>query len=127
MSFQINLDDLCPLVHPYNWLLYRVPLRRVDDDHYVYFGNGLSRIYTAESLPDCIKHKLTMVLASPNTSLYKDSDRAFGVHTLMNNCASPEMHDIGWRASDTFFVVVITRQELDSLVGEVLAKETNDF
>jgi hypothetical protein len=123
MFSQINLDDLYPLVHPHNWLLYRVPLRRIDDDHYVYFGNGLSRIYTTESLPDCIKHKLTMVLASPDVLLYRDGDRSFGVHALMNNCGSPHMHDIGWRASDTFFVVVISREDLDSLVGEALDRE----
>lgn len=123
MSIQINPDDLCPLVHPYNWSLYRVPLKRIDDDHYVYFGNGLSRIYTTETLPDCIKHKLTMILASNDVLLYRDDDRHFGVFTLMNNCGSPEMMDIGWRATDTYFVVVITREELDSLVGEVLDKE----
>jgi hypothetical protein len=64
-----------------------------------------------------------MVLASADVRLYKDGDRAFGVHSLMQNCGSPEMHDIGWRASDTFFVVVISREDLDSLVGEVLGKE----
>jgi hypothetical protein len=123
MPSKINLDDLCPLVHPYNWSLYRVPLRRVDEKHYVYFGNGTSRIYTADTLPDCIKHKLTMILASSTALLYDEEDRSFGVHTLMNNQGLSEMHDIGWRASDTFFVVVITREELDSLVGEVINKE----
>lgn len=127
MSSQINLDDLYPLVHPHNWLLYRVPLRRIDDDHYVYFGNGLSRIYTAESLPDCIKHKLTMILASPDVLLYREGDRSFGVHALMNNCGSPHMHDIGWRASDTFFVVVISREDLDSLVGEAIDREEEQW
>jgi hypothetical protein len=41
----------------------------------------------------------------------------------MNNQGLSEMHDIGWRASDTFFVVVVTREELDSLMGEVINKE----
>jgi len=67
-----------------------------------------------------------MILASSDVRLYKDDDRSFGVHALMANCGSPEMHDIGWRASDTFFVVVITREDLDSLVGEVLDKEEQE-
>jgi len=33
------------------------------------------------------------------------------------------MNDIGWRSSDTFFVVVISSEDLDSLIGEVLVKE----
>jgi hypothetical protein len=64
-----------------------------------------------------------MVLASPDVLMHREGDRSFGVYALMNNCGSPHMHDIGWRASDTFFVVVITREELNSLVGEVLYKE----
>jgi hypothetical protein len=41
----------------------------------------------------------------------------------MQNNSAPHMNDIGWRASDTFFVVVISSEDLDSLIGEVLVKE----
>jgi hypothetical protein len=41
----------------------------------------------------------------------------------MQNNSAAHMNDIGWRASDTFFVVVITSDELDSLIGESLYKE----
>lgn len=117
----IQIRDLVPLVHPYNWSLYRVPLRKVNDDYYVYLGNGIVRIFTPDTLPDCIKGKMAMILALPNTNLYKDHDRSFGVSELMNNYPS-DLLEIGWRGSDTFFVVVIERQELDSMVGEVLIK-----
>ena len=119
----IEIKDLCPLVHPYNWSLYRVPLRRIGDDHTVFLGNGKTRIYTAGSLPDCIKFKLTMVLASPDIALHDESKRDFGVHSLMINNSAAHMNDIGWRASDTYFVVVIESEDLDSLIGEVLHKE----
>jgi len=119
----IEIKDLCPLVHPYNWSLYRVPLRRIGDDHTVFLGNGKTRIYTAESLPDCIKFKLTMVLASPDVALHDESKRDFGVHSLMINNSAAHMNDIGWRSSDTFFVVVVEGKDLDSLIGEVLHKE----
>ena len=119
----IDYNNLCPLVHQYNWLLYRVPLMRVGDDHTVFLGNGKIRIYTPETLPDCIKHKLTMVLASPDVELWDESADWFGVHAVMQNNSAPHMNDIGWRASDSFFVVVISSEDLDSLVGEVLNKE----
>jgi hypothetical protein len=118
----IQIRDLVPLVHPYNWSLYRVPLRKVNDDYYVYLGNGVVRIFTSDTLPDCIKGKMTMILASSSVNLYRDHDRSFGVCELMNNYPS-EALETGWRGSDTFFVVVIERQELDSMVGEVLHKE----
>lgn len=110
-------------MHQYNWLLYRVPLRRIGDDHIIYLGNGRSRIYTAETLPDCIKHKLTMVLASPDVALHDERSMTWGVHKLMINNSAWHMNDIGWRSSDTYFVVVISSEDLDSLVGEVLHKE----
>ena len=122
MPIQIE-SQLSPLVHPYNWSLYRVPLRRIGDDHTVYLGNGKCRIYTTETLPDCIKCKLTMILASPDVALHDESRRDFGVHSLMQNNSAAHMNDIGWRASDTYFVVVIESEDLDSLVGEVLHKE----
>jgi len=122
MPIQIE-SQLCPLVHQYNWCLYRVPLRRLGDDHTVFLGNGKTRIYTAESLPDCIKFKLTMVLASPDVALHDETKRDFGIHHLMINNSAAHMNDIGWRASDTYFVVVIESEDLDSLIGEVLHKE----
>ena len=118
----IQISDLVPLVHPYNWSLYRVPLRKVNDDYYVYLGNGIVRIFTSDTLPDCIKGKMAMILASSSVNLYRDHDRSFGVCELMNNYPSDAL-DTGWRGSDTFFVVVIERQDLDSMVGEVLTKE----
>jgi hypothetical protein len=122
MPIQIE-SQLCPLVHQYNWSLYRVPLRRIGDDHTVFLGNGKTRIYTAESLPDCIKFKLTMVLASPDVALHDETKRDFGIHHLMINNSAAHMNDIGWRASDTYFVVVIESEDLDSLIGESLHKE----
>lgn len=122
MPIQIE-SQLCPLVHQYNWSLYRVPLRRVGDDHTVYLGNGKCRIYTTETLPDCIKCKLTMILASPDVALHDEFSRGFGVHSLMQNNSAAHMNDIGWRASDTYFVVVIESEDLDSLIGESLYKE----
>jgi hypothetical protein len=116
-------SQLSPLVHQYNWLLYRVPLRRIGDDHTVYLGNGKCRIYTTETLPDCIKCKLTMILASPDVALHDEGSRSFGVHSLMVNNSAHHMNDIGWRASDTFFVVVISSEDVDSLIGESLCKE----
>ena len=123
MSRQIDHTQLCPLVHPYNWSLYRVPLRRLSDEHIVFLGNRQSSIYTSETLPDCIKHKLTMILASPDVALHDESARDFGIHAIMQNNSAPHMNDIGWRSSVTYFVVVISMEDLDSLIGETIYKE----
>jgi hypothetical protein len=41
----------------------------------------------------------------------------------MQNNSAAHMNDIGWRGSDTYFVIVIESEDLDSLIGEVLHKE----
>jgi hypothetical protein len=64
-----------------------------------------------------------MVLASPDVALHDELARDFGVHSLMQNNSAALMNDIGWRASDTYFVVVIESKDLDSLIGESLYKE----
>jgi hypothetical protein len=64
-----------------------------------------------------------MILASPDVQLIDEGSRSFGVHLIMHNNYPPHMNDIGWRSSDTFFVVVISSEDLDSLIGEVLVKE----
>jgi len=122
MHSQINTDHLCPLVHPYDFRLYRIPIRRIGDGHFVYLGGGKSRIYTSETLPDCIKCKMTMILASPDVALHDEHDRSFGMFKLMQNNNAAHMNDIGWRSSDTFFVVVISIEDLSSLDGELLYK-----
>lgn len=124
MHSQINTDHLSPLVHPYDFRFYRIPIRRVGDGHFVYLGGGKSRIYTSETLPDCIKYKLTMILASPNVALHDEHDRSFGMFKLMQNNNAAHMNDIGWRASETFFVVIISSEDLDSLLGEALVKDS---
>jgi hypothetical protein len=64
-----------------------------------------------------------MVLASPNVQFIDEASREFGIHLIMHNNYPPHMNDIGWRSSDTYFVVVIESEDLDSLIGEVLHKE----
>lgn len=123
MHVQINTDHLSPLVHPYDFRFYRVPLRKIGEEHYVYLGGGKLRIYTTETLPDCIKCKLTMILASSDVNLHDEGDRSFGMFKVMQNNGATHMNDIGWRSSETFFVVIVSGGDLESLLGEVLIKD----
>jgi hypothetical protein len=65
---------------------------------------------------------MTMILASPDVALHDERDRSFGMFKLMQNNNAAHMNDIGWRSSDTFFVVVISIEDLNSLYGELLYK-----
>jgi hypothetical protein len=89
-------------------------MSRTDGHYIVYVGDGYVRRYTDDTLPECLRSRLAMILASgddvtPNESLLKME--------LYTNQNSPELDEIGWRASQSYFCMVLTRKELFSLRG----------
>jgi len=49
------LDKLSPIVHQYNWDLYRVPLRKVGNKYTMYVADGFTREFDEHTLPDEVK------------------------------------------------------------------------
>lgn len=108
-------DDLSPIVHPLNWDLVRVPMRRTTDHYVVYVGDGFHRRYDNRTLPDEIKTKLAMILATDGEHCL---DEKLLKLTLYNNRHSPALDEIGWRASESYFCLVLTRPTLAAMKGE---------
>ena len=111
------IGELSPVVHPKNWELIRVPVRKVDDQYIVYVADGFHRIYTDDTLPDVLKSKFAMILASEGGFV---RDARIIRMTLYTNHGSPELDEVGWRASETYFCLVIDRLTLESLKGGTL-------
>ena len=108
------LGHLAPVVHPKNWDLIRVPMLRAVDGHYVVFvGDKSIRRYTDDTLPDALRGKLAMILASPQTWRDDHEIQKLDVYT---NKQSPELDEIGWRVSDSYFCLVVSREILSSLI-----------
>jgi hypothetical protein len=108
------LGHLAPVVHPKNWDLIRVPMLRAVDGHYVVFvGDNTIRRYTDDTLPDVLRGRLAMILASPQT--WRD-DHDVDKLSLYTNNQSPELDEIGWRVSDSYFIFVVSRKILSSLI-----------
>jgi hypothetical protein len=104
-----------PIVHPRNWDLVRVPLHRTSYDYVVYVADGYHRRYDDHTLPDELKTKLAMILATdwdycPDEGLLKLA--------LYTNRHSPALDEIGWRASESYFCLVLTRSTLAAMKGE---------
>ena len=55
------LYNLSPVVHQYNWDLYRVPLRRVGNHYTLYVADGFTREFDENTLPDEIKSKMELI------------------------------------------------------------------
>ncbi len=114
------IGHLSPVVHPRDWDLIRVPLRKIEEHYIVYVGDSLVRHYDENSLPDGLKTKMAMILASPQPNLMHEADRHFQKMTVYNNPMSHEFDTIGWRVSETYFCLVLDRQTLESLKGGTL-------
>ena len=108
-------EDLAPVVHRTNWDLMRVPMRRIEDHFILYVADGYHRRYDKDTLPDEIKTKLAMILASAHTVL---PDHKLHRLDLYHNNQSIELDDIGWRASESYYCMVLTRPTLMKMRGE---------
>ena len=106
---------LSPVVHAKKWGLIRLPVRKLDEQYIVYVADGFHRIYTDDTLPDVLKSKFAMILANGKGADVPDS-KVLRL-TLYTNKDAPELDEIGWRASDTYFCLVVDRLTLESLKG----------
>jgi hypothetical protein len=109
------IGELSPVVHPKRWDLIRLPVRKVNNEYIVYVADGFHRLYTDDTLPDVLKSKFAMILANGSPEYLRDSNILR--LTLYTNTFSPELDEVGWRASDTYFCLVVDRETLESLKG----------
>jgi hypothetical protein len=110
------IGELSPVVHPKKWELIRLPVRKIDEQYIVYVADGFHRIYTDDTLPDVLKSKFAMILASEGR--YMLDSRIIRM-TLYTNTDFPELDEVGWRASETYFCLVVDRPTLESLKGGI--------
>ena len=120
------IGHLSPVVHPKNWDFIRVPLRKVEDRYVVYVADGLVRYYDEETLPDELKSSMAMILAAPQPPLIDETSRQFQKLTIYNNPMPPEFDTIGWRVSETYFCLIVSRETLESLRGGTQNAKAND-
>ena len=75
------LNRLTPMGSQHDERLFRVPMRRIDGDYILFVADFSRRIFTDDTLPDFIKHKVAMILASPTTYIWLDNRAFQGVHS----------------------------------------------
>lgn len=110
------IGELSPVVHPKRWDLIRLPVRKVNNEYIVYVADGFHRIYNDDTLPDVLKSKFAMILASEGRYIL---DSRIIRMTLYTNTDAPELDEVGWRASETYFCLVVDRPTLESLKGGI--------
>jgi hypothetical protein len=114
-TMPVKFDSLSPVVHQTNWSLIRVPLHRGEGIYTVYVGDHFTRTYTDASLPDPIKMRLSMILAS-DQFIVRDIELLKA--ELYVNHGPLDLHDIGWQASDSYFCIVLPQVDLEDMKGD---------
>ena len=109
------IGHLSPVVHPKRWDLIRLPVRRVEGVYVVYVADGLVRMYDEDTLPNELKTRIAMVLATPQPTLIHENNLQ-KLHIYINN-HDPELDEVGWRVSETYFCLIVDRETLESLKG----------
>ena len=113
----MNEINLTPVRHRDSDKHYRVPVHITDGKHTIFVGDNHRRHFDQDTLPDVLKHKLSMINASPYgepTDTVGEHLNNIDIYTIPND----NFYMIGWRASETMYCVVLTEKELDHLRGE---------
>ena len=116
------LNRLTPMASQHDDRLFRVPMRRIDGDYILFVADFSRRIFTDATLPSYIKHKIAMILASPTTFIWQDDElfKSWNLLSVYTNTYQPNLEDVGWRISDTMFVIIMDYEKLMSLRSEIL-------
>jgi len=107
-------SNLSPIVHQYKHDLYRVPLRKKGNHYTMYVGDSYTREFDENTLPDEVKTKMAMILARYQQVLYDHEVSHLSLMATRDN----ELMDVGWRTSDSWFIVVLPHASLMKLRGE---------
>lgn len=111
-----RVNSLSPMGHEFGEGLYRVPVQIENERHTVYVGDNHKRMFDADSLPDFLKHKLAMITVSGQGETLRVTDDLL-TRLILFTTKKGDLECIGWRASPTFYIVVMTDDELESLKG----------
>ena len=114
-EFVMQVKSLSPVGHELGENLYRVPVHIENEQHTVYVGDNHTRIFDADTLPDFMKHKLAMIAVSNQGELFDDI-QVTKLRLFVTRHGNLER--IGWRASPSYYIVVMSMGELCSLTGK---------
>jgi hypothetical protein len=109
--------SLSSISHEFEEGLYRVPVRIEGEKHTIYVGDNHKRMFDADTLPAFIKHKLAMIIVSATPESLVRTDIQLTNLELYATPKAGSLQTIGWRASETMYIVVMSEEELTSLKG----------
>jgi hypothetical protein len=112
------VKSLSPISHETEEGMYRVPVRVEREAHTIFVGDNHTRMFDSDTLPAFIKHKLAMIIVSALPESVVKPDAHLSKLELYATPKVGSLQTIGWRASQTMYIVVMSEEELTSLIGK---------
>ena len=113
-NFSIDINELHPLPHETLKDHWRVPVQYIDPNYIVFAGHNFTRTFSEDTIPASILSKLTMAKASDKSFLTDNTLTYLDVFYYPND---DSMGDVGWRVTETMYIVILEERELRSLLG----------
>jgi hypothetical protein len=99
---------------------YRMLVTIVDDSHIVYVSNDSTRIFTPDTLPSMLKHRLAIIKSRPTPPQIEGELSAFGLFLESRGGLQvekeSEMEIIGWHCgTGGSYIVIVSEEELNHI------------
>ena len=109
--------DLSPVMCE-DGINYRVPVQLPTEMHntfVIHVGNMSIRVFTPETLPDFVRVRVSMIKASGGDVTLDDHLSILDLFGTRRG----NLENIGWQASETMCIVVMSAKELSILKGMI--------
>ena len=106
------------MIHSHVFKLKRVALCKSLGKYHLYVSDGFKKIYTEETLPDEIKISITMILARDSSGKEVKTDTDMDIYHLFSPTKDSELAEIGWQASHSWFVIILSNESLTKFIRE---------
>jgi hypothetical protein len=84
----------------------------------IYVQPYTTRFFTGATLPPIVKLRLSMINSLPERPLKLDRDlHEIDLYHAPSYVVEPEFMKIGWRVSETMYVIILTHDQLTSIRG----------
>jgi hypothetical protein len=100
-------------------LYYRLLVKILDDIHTVYVGNDSTRIFTPDTLPSMLKHRLAIIKSRPQSVNQQEEVKSSMLGLFMQSAIRAgdgnEMELIGWCGAKDMYIVIVSEEELEQI------------
>jgi hypothetical protein len=95
---------------------YRLLIKILDEKHFVYVGNDSTRIFTPDTLPSMLKHRLAIIKSRPQSGNQQEELKSSMLGLFLHIVEDEiDMDVIGWCGAKGMYIVIVSEEELNHI------------